>query len=164
MNYISAPVKLMGSDKGVAILRDINEQRAMMDNLVDLAVFTPKGSFNADPDFGLEYWNEEYGNISDSQFNNNTQRDEYTLLSTKEQCEAGIAQNIIDYAPEQLKIRNVYVNMSMSDGDDVLNSPSRHKVVIFVSAKLDDGLGTTSDYVREVSFMVEPTVINRRRQ
>lgn len=163
MNYISAPVALVGSEEGVSILRDIDEQRAMLDNLVELAVFTPKGSFNADPDFGLEYWNEEYANVNDSQFNNNAQRDEYTLLSTKERCEAGIAQNIIDYAPEQLKIRDVFVNMSMSDDDDVLNSPSRHKVVIFVSAKLDDGLGTTTDYVREVSFMVEPTVIKQRR-
>lgn len=163
MNYISAPVTLVGSEKGVSILRDIDEQRVMLDNLVELAVFTPKGSFNADPDFGLEYWNEEYANVNDSQFNNNAQRDEYTLLSTKERCEAGIAQNIIDYAPEQLKIRDVFVNMSMSDDDDVRNSSSRHKVVIFVSAKLDDGLGTTSDYVREVSFMVEPTVIKQRR-
>lgn len=163
MNYISAPVALVGSEEGVSILRDIDEQRAMLDNLVELAVFTPKGSFNADPDFGLEYWNEEYANVNDSQFNNNAHRDEYTLLSTKERCEAGIAQNIIDYAPEQLKIRDVFVNMSMSDDDDVRNSSSRHKVVIFVSAKLDDGLGTTTDYVREVSFMVEPTVIKQRR-
>ena len=164
MNYISTPVTMVGTDEGVTILRDIDEQRTMMDNLVELAVFTPKGSFNADPDFGLEYWNEEYISVSDSQFNNNAQRDEYTMLSTKEQCEAGIAQNIIDYAPEQLKVRDVCVNMSMNDDDDVRNSYSRHKVVIFVSAKLDDGLGTTSDYVREVSFMVEPTVIKRRRQ
>lgn len=159
MSYISTPMTLASSEESVTIVRDIDEQRMMMDNLVELAVFTPKGSFNADPDFGLEYWNEEYGNVSDSQFNNNALRDEYTLLSTKEQCEAGLAQNIIDYAPEHLKIRDVRVNMSMSEDDDVRNSTSRHKVVIFISAKLDDGLGTTSDYVREVSFMVEPTVI-----
>lgn len=163
MNYISAPMTLVDSDEGVAIMRNIDEQRTMMDNLVELAVFTPKGSFNADPDFGLEYWNEEYANVNDSQFNNNAQRDEYTLLSTKEKCEAGIAQNIIDYAPDLLKVRDVCVNMSMCDDDDVRNSYSRHKMVVFVTAKLDDGLGTTSDYMREVSFMVEPTVIKRRR-
>lgn len=162
MDYISTPLSFHRSGSCVSIERSINERIAMMDNLVELIVFTPRGNFNADPDFGLEYWNHEYANMSDTQFNNNIGRDDYSKLSIKEQCEANIAESIKAYAPDKLKIRDIYVSMNMKDNESNLyrrkSSYSHHEVVIFISAKLDDGMGTTCDYAREVSFMVEPTV------
>lgn len=162
MDYISAPLTFQRSGSSVVVDRNINERVAMMDNLVELIVFTPKGSFNADPDFGLEYWNHEYANISDVQFNNNAGRNDYNRMSIKEQCEASIAGSILEYAPEKFKIRDVHVAMNMRDNEPKLHggrkSYSHHEVVIFISAKLDDGMGTAYDYTREIAFMVEPTV------
>ena len=161
MRYINSPLTFRRTEHGVAIERNIDERITMMDNLVELIAFTSRGSFNADPDFGLEYWNHEYSNVSDTQFNNNNSgRDEFYKESTKERCEASIAESLIAYAPKKLKVRDIKVTMNLKD--DILENnrnkvQSHHEVVIFVTAKLDDGMGTTCDYNREVSFMVEPT-------
>ena len=160
MKYISIPISISQSDEDISIERNIEDQMKMMDNLIELIIFTPRGSFIADPDFGLEYWNHEYANISDAQFNNNFGRDDFSKLSTKERCENSIIESIRAYAPRGLKVKdiNVVMNFKDSNGKDIRHSKSHHEVVVFVSAKLYDGMGTTSDYVREISFMVEPTV------
>lgn len=67
MEYISTPLSI--SDDG-QLVRDVNERITMLDNLVELIVFTPRGSFEADPDFGFEYWNHEYSNVHYREFNN----------------------------------------------------------------------------------------------
>lgn len=162
MSFISSPIQFKTSDHGVGISRNIEDRTTMMDNLVELIAFTQRGSFNADPDFGLEFWNQEYSNVNDEQFNNNnTGKDEYHTQSTKERCEASIRESLMAYAPESLKIREINVMMNLKDNNTSHHGRhqvySHHEVVIFVSAKLDDGLGTTYDYSREVSFMVEPT-------
>ncbi len=163
--YISEPVNFHRDETNTnfTIERNIAEQDAMLKNLLELIVFTPIGSFSADPDFGLEYWNQEYVNINESQFNNNYGRDEdYCRLSTKDRCEKSIAENIIEYAPENLKMRNVQVVVSLKDINGSERSHrkvySHHEIVVFVSADIDDGMGTTRPFEHKVSFMVEPTV------
>jgi hypothetical protein len=163
--YISEPVNFLHNETNanLSIERNISEQDSMLKNLVELIVFTPIGNFNADPDFGLEYWSQEYVNISESQFNNNYGRDEdFSRLSTKDRCEKSIAENFIEYAPEALKMRNVHVVVSLKDINGNERSRrkvySHHEVVIFVSAEIDDGMGTTRSFEHQVSFMVEPTV------
>ena len=159
MEYTSAPLSFLPSGRSIKIERTIKERITMMDNLVELVVFTPRGSFHADPDFGLEYWNYEYANFSDTQFNNNIGLDEYSQQSAKERCEASIAESIMAYAPDKLKIREIHVTMCMEDNETTRKGEwSHHKVGICITAKIDDGLGTTFDYDRSISFMVEPTV------
>lgn len=167
MNFISSPIHFTTSERSVGIARDIEERITMMDNLVELIAFTPRGSFNADPDFGMEFWNQEYSNVNDEQFNNNnTGRDEYHPESLKERCEMCIAESLMAYAPESLQVRDIKVLMNLQDtGANHHGSHkvySHHEVVLFISAKLDDGLGTTCDYSRELSFMVEPTMRSRK--
>lgn len=162
MKYISTPITFKSTGSSVAIERDIEDRIAMMDNLVELVVFSSQGSFNADPEFGLEYWNHEYVNISDTQFNNNAGHDEYNKQSSKERCELSIAESIMAYAPDKLKVRDINVTMNLKDQEVGRNRQrkiySHHEVLIYISAKLDDGMGTTCNYTREVSFLVEPTV------
>lgn len=161
MNYIQSPLSFKCFGNVVTIERSIEERISMMDNIVELAVFTPIGSFNADPDFGLEYWNYEYVNISDTQFNTGADRSDYTKLSMKEQCEASIAESIRAYAPQKLNITDVVVTMNLKDDEiiqrDVRKVYSHHVVVVHVAAKLDNGMGTSFLYTKEMSFMVEPT-------
>lgn len=160
MKYIATPLSFDHSENAITIERDIEERITMMDNLVELVAFTPIGSFNADPDFGLEYWNSEYANISDTQFNMGGDRDETDKRSLKEQCELSIAASIQAYAPEKLNVTDVVVTMNMKDDEVSINNRhkvySHHAVVIHVAAMLSDGMGTSFQYTRELSFMVEP--------
>ena len=61
MRFVSTPLQFV--DSGTKIVRDIEDRILMLDNLVELIVFTPRGDFEADPDFGFEYWNHEFSNI-----------------------------------------------------------------------------------------------------
>lgn len=162
MNYILTPLSFQPSETAVTIEREIEDKIAMMDNLVELVAFTPIGSFNADPDFGLEYWNNEYVNISDTHFNTGADRNAYDKQCLKEQCEASIVDSIKAYLPEKLNATDIVVTMNLKDDESSIRGTrkvySHHVVVIHVAAKIDNGMGTSFQYTREISFMVEPTV------
>jgi len=160
MNFISTPIKLLPSDGGLTFSRPFEDPVDMMDNLVDMIVLTPKGSFNADPDFGFEYWDPVYADVSPLQYNANPGNNEYSRQYVKEKCERGIVECIVNYAPVCLKVSDVFVEMSLRD-DKVRQIGSRkvyshREVAVTVSAKIDDGMGTVRDYHREITFMMEP--------
>ena len=67
MRFVSTPLQF--ADSGTKIRRDIEDRLQMLDNLVELIVFTPRGDFEADPDFGFEYWNHEFSNVHYREFN-----------------------------------------------------------------------------------------------
>lgn len=161
MRFVSVPLSMMTneSESSVLLVRDIEERITMLDNLVELIVFTPRGSFNADPDFGFEYWDHEYSNVNDTQFNNNnTGRDNMSNESTKMKCQESIRQSLNTYAPD-LKNVEVSMNLSAADSDKQGRKKvlSRHMVAIVVRGDLEDGLGTVLDYNKEVTFFIEPT-------
>ena len=54
MSFISTPVTYI--EPSLRLVRNIEDHITKLDNLVELIVFTPRGSFAADPDFGFEYW------------------------------------------------------------------------------------------------------------
>ena len=133
----------------------------MLDNLVELIVFTPRGSFNGDPDFGFEYWNHEYSNVHYREFNN-----EQTGLSsgglyneiTKKECQDSIRQSLSTYAPQ---LKQVFVSMELNSAEAEKQRkkkvPSKYVVTITVEGIIDDGLGTTCKYEKNVMFLIEPT-------
>ena len=165
MNFISTPLVFVAS--GIQMQRNIKDRIAMLDNLVELIVFTPRGSFEADPDFGFEYWNHEYSNVHYREFNANQ-----TGLSnmgglknevTKKECEESVRISLTTYEP---MLKNVTVTIEL---DSAINKQrrkrriaSKYEVKVVVEGRLDDGLGTLSPYRKSVVFLVEPTV--RRNQ
>lgn len=161
MNYFSTPLSFNNSDTGISIVRDIQERISMLDNLVELIVFTPRGSFNGDPDFGFEYWNHEYSNVHYREFNN-----EQTGLSsgglydeiTKKECQESIRQSLSRYAPQ---LKQVLVSMELNSAEAEKQRkkkvPSKYIVTIEVEGIIDDGLGTTCRYKKDVMFLIEPT-------
>ena len=132
----------------------------MLDNLVDLIIFTPRGSFDADPDFGFEYWNHEYSNIHYREFNS-----EHTGYSgnglndevTKEECKKSICQSLESYEP-QLKDVNVSIEINAAEVEKQRRKKvlSKYVVTISVEGIIDDGLGTTTPYKKDVVFLMEP--------
>ena len=52
MGYIKVPISYTKNNSS-EINREIEDRTAIIDNLIELIVFTPRGSFPADPDFGF---------------------------------------------------------------------------------------------------------------
>lgn len=161
MVFSSTPLSFNNTNTGISIVRDIEERISMLDNLVELIVFTPRGSFNGDPDFGFEYWNHEYSNVHYREFNN-----EQTGLSsgglyneiTKKECQDSIRQSLSTYAPQ---LKQVFVSMELNSAEAEKQRkkkvPSKYVVTITVEGIIDDGLGTTCKYEKNVMFLIEPT-------
>lgn len=161
MEFISSPLTFQDTDSGVRIVRNIKERITMLDNLIEMIVFTPRGSFLSDPDFGFEYWNHEYTNVNYREFNNGHMglygNGLYNEITRKE-CEDSIRQSICTYDP-LLKSINVTIELNAADKEkqDKKNVLSKYVVTIKVDGVIEDGLGTTCVYNKSVMFMMEPT-------
>ena len=149
------------------MLRNIEDRLAMLDNLVELIVFTPRGSFEADPDFGFEYWNHEYSNVHYREFNTN----QGGLLNqgglknevTRKECEESIRISLATYEPMLKQVTvSIQLDSAMAKQRRKRRSASKYEVNVIVEGKLDDGLGTMRPYRKNVVFLVEPTVRHNR--
>jgi hypothetical protein len=134
----------------------------MLDNLVELVVFTPRGSFAADPDFGFEYWNHEFSNVHYREFNNSQLGKVAKGLQnevTKKECEDSIRISLATYEP---MLKNVTVSIVLNTAGERLprrrKMASKYEVNVVVEGQLDDGLGILQPYRKSVVFLVEPTV------
>lgn len=140
----------------LAFRRDLHDVVAMLDNLVELVVFTPRGDLAADPDFGFEYWGHEYSNVSHRDFNNG-QPCSIDNEITRQRCQQSVTQSLMTYAPMLLDV-NTTIEL------DVPYAHSRYKKInskymvnIIVTGRIKDGMDRV-DYRKVVTFMVEPTV------
>ncbi len=159
MKFISTPLVFL--DLGTRINRDIENRQKMLDNLVELVVFTPRGQFDADPDFGFEYWNHEFSNVHYREFNTSqTGRVANGLYNevTKKECEESIKQSLTSYEP-MLKDVIVNIGLDQADGKQTRRKRvhSKYEITVSVEGRLDDGLGTMRPYSKKVVFLVEPT-------
>lgn len=160
MSFISTPLCYI--EPSLCLKRDIEDRITMLDNLVELIVFTPRGSFVGDPDFGFEYWNHEFSNVHYREFNiNQTGQTAGTLHNevTKKECEDSIRDSLATYEP-MLKNVNVSIVLDSAEGKNGHRKkmPSKYELNVVVEGKLDDGLGTKRPYRKVVVFLVEPTV------
>ncbi|MBR2083097.1 MAG: hypothetical protein IJ879_00370 [Muribaculaceae bacterium] len=160
--YISTPLTFMErGSMGTSVMlgRDLEDRISMLDNLIELIVFTPRGSFAADPDFGFEYWNHEYSNIHYMDFNNDNSG---TAISynevTKRECQDSIRHSLLTYYP-QLKNVAVLIDLAVADAEKQHRKKvlSKYSVKVTVKGTISDGLGTNRDYSKDVIFLVEPT-------
>ena len=148
------------------MLRNIEDRVAMLDNLVELIVFTPRGSFEADPDFGFEYWNHEFSNVHYKEFNAKQTGQGVGGLHnevTKKECEESIRVSLATYEP---MLKNVTVSIALDSAIAKQRRKrrvaSKYEVNVIVEGGLDDGLGTLRPYYKNVVFLIEPTVRRNR--
>ncbi|MBO4811166.1 MAG: hypothetical protein J5552_06310 [Prevotella sp.] len=165
MSFISTPLSYI--EPSLRLVRNIEDSITMLDNLVELIVFTPRGSFAGDPDFGFEYWNHEFANVHYREFNINQTASVSTALRnevTKKECEDSIRQSLATYQP-QLKNVNVSIvlNSAIDKGVHRKKTPSKYELNVVVEGSLDDGLGTRCPYRKVVVFLIEPTVKQYRQ-
>lgn len=130
-----------------------------IDNLLDLIVFTPKGSFHADPEFGFEYWNHEFSNLNIREFNNSylgmTSDSKPLNDISKKQCEDSLKKSIQAYEP-RLQQPEVKVELDINDRFLKKSMQSKYEMRIMISGFIDDGLGVKRSYEKRIAFMVEP--------
>lgn len=164
--YISTPITFIDTDSMLEVKHDLESEIALLDNLVELIVFTPRGSFLADPEFGFEYWNHEYSNIQYQTFNSGQG---LSLKGngqeiTKIECQESIKNSLWTYAP-QLKRVNVTVelNAAKQERQHGQKKQSKHQVIVMVEGDIEKGIGI-SHYKKEVAFLIEPTVRRRGLQ
>lgn len=152
--------------------RDIDSEEIMLDQLIDLIVFTPRGSFHSDPDFGFEFWNHEYKNINYNNFNNgqgDSLPDGKGEKMTKIECQNSLQNNLITYAPQ---LKNVHVEVKLEPApynqkrgskseDEKLSMPSKHCIFIKIQGERNVGLEVNVPYEKEMTFFIEPTVKRR---
>ena len=160
MAFIKTP--LTYEDNTGIIARSLEERVAMIDNFIELIVFSPKGSFIADDDFGFEYWNHEYSNVHFKSFNhgqNGTYSNGLYNEVTLKECKESIEKSHHIYEP-QLKQVNVSIELGSIKTENESNHKllSKYEVTIVIIGVLDDGLGTIAPYKKEISFLMEPTV------
>lgn len=160
MAYIKTPLTYESGK--VVIARNLEDRIAMIDSFIELIVFSPKGSFIADDDFGFEYWNHEYSNVHFRSFNHgqngNYSNGLYNEVTLKE-CKESIEKSLNIYEP-QLKQVNVLIELGSIKTENESNHKllSKYEVTIRITGMLDDGLGILIPYKKDVSFLMEPTV------
>lgn len=162
MNYISTPLSFQDAESSIMINRDIHDREVLINNLLELIVFTPKGSFPGDPDFGFEYWDYEYSNVFERDFNNGSTglfADKRNKKITQEACQESIRKSLTTYAPH---LKNVKITIELNAAEVSKQKRkkifSQHQVIISIEGDLEDDIGTTTPYRKEIKFHVEPTV------
>ena len=160
MRFVSTPLQF--TDSGTKLKRDIEDRILMLDNLVELIVFTPRGDFEADPDFGFEYWNHEFSNVRYLEFNASQGTSKNGSLYnevTKKECEDSIKNSLAAYEP---MLKNVVVNIELDVASQKQRRQrrvaSKYAVSVIVEGGIDDGLGVLRPYRKVVVFLIEPTV------
>lgn len=170
MDYISTPLRyaertvfspalhrdLTETIEPLSLRRDIRDVTAMLDNLVELIVFTPRGGLAADPDFGFEYWSHEYSNVSHRDFNNG-QPCSIDNEITRQRCQQSVTDSLRTYAPMLL---DVSTNIELEIPEThrrYKNVNSKYMVNVVVTGRIKHGIDRM-DYRKVVTFMVEPTI------
>lgn len=160
MEYIKVPISYTRNNV-TEIKREIEDRTSMIDNLIELIVFTPRGSFPADADFGFEYWNNEYSNVNFRDFNNGQNgafvNGLYNEITRKE-CQESIRRSLETY-DVLLKQIDVSIELRPVDPEPKKHIASKFQVVVKVTGMLEEGLGTFTPYGKEISFLMEPTII-----
>lgn len=131
-----------------------------INNILELIVFTPKGTFSADPEFGFEYWNHEYSNINVREFNNSYMgmvSDSQTLNDvSRRQCEQSLRESILSYEPRLIN-PEVKIELEINNKVRKRKSQSKYEMRIMIHGSIDGGLGIARPFEKRISFMVEPT-------
>lgn len=157
-DFIAVPLRL-DFGKSLVLTSESGDIETCISNTLELIVFTPKGTFAADPEFGFEYWNHEYTNINVREFNNSYigMMSNATLNNeiSRKQCESSLKESILEYEPRLLK-PEVKIELEINDKIRKKKSQSKYEMRILISGSIDDGLGILRQYEKRISFMVEP--------
>lgn len=154
--YIGTPVSLVREGDVLMLERNIAELISRLDNFLELIVFTRKGSFPSDPDFGFEYWNYEYSN---AHYKSNPKGCNigFSDVKLKEDCQESIRASLEAYEPMLTGVTVGVELVNIMDTPAAASCTSKYQVCVTVGGTIEDGLGTRCDYSKQIRFDMEPT-------
>lgn len=156
--YTGIPLSIH-HDASPCLEKESGDIEKCIDNILDLIIFTPKGSFCADPEFGFEYWNHEFSNLNIREFNNNylgvMSSTTMPLSISRRQCEESLKASIREYEP-RLHQPDVKVELDLNSKTIKNKMQSKYEMRITITGFIDDGLGVSRTYEKRIAFMVEP--------
>jgi hypothetical protein len=175
MLYCSSPLSFVrdSSSGGLAVSRPLTDATTVIDNWIDIVVFTSVRRFKADEDFGFRFWDNEFIAMNLEHFNKgidyaspadgkpDSEREHMSSAGIRE-CERSIRDSINFYVP-YLKDVNVNVHLSYERDRSVKYSKrsERSKYVVRVSVTgrtvVDDYAGTRDGmYEKTAVFFMDP--------
>lgn len=158
-SYTSIPLSIHMADSP-GLEKEKGDLESCINSILELIVFTPKGTFTADPEFGFEYWNHEFSNMNVREFNNSYMgmvSDSQSLNDvSRHQCERSLKESILSYEPRLLN-PEVKIELEINERVRKRKSQSKYEMRIIINGSIDDGLGIARPFEKRISFMVEPT-------
>lgn len=157
MIYCTAPLKMEeDADQLPTIRRQPLPVEVMLDNWMDMILFTANRRFKADEEFGFSFWDNEFITLNFWNFNTST---EEASLADMEQCKKSIVNSIRYYLPF---LKNVQVEIELTMEKDKLSRKSDHSkyaVRVSIQAEVDENeyAGThTGTYRKNAVFYMDP--------
>lgn len=155
--FVGIPLSI--DRNGATLENERGELEQAIDSLLELIVFTPKGRFDGDPEFGFEYWNHEFTNLNVREFNNSYLGfmgiEEKPSEINRKDCERSLRESIEEYEP-RLRNPEVKVILELNEKIGRRKIQSKYEMTVIIKGAIDDGLGVTRPYEKRISFMVEP--------
>lgn len=159
-NCIAIPLSMDFSTSPI-LERERGDLVESIDHIIDLIVFTPKGTFSADPEFGFEFLNHEFSNINLNEFNNSYMEMDFGSTSLNEtsrkQCEQSLKNSLHIYEP-RLMAPDVRIELEANETMGMRKIGSKYKMRITIRGSIDAGAGVTRPYEKRISFKLEPCV------
>ena len=153
------------SEENLSIAQEASSVRESIDSFLELVVFTPKGSFKPDSDFGFEFWSNEFQNFVIKNFNSRTS--DANLLNNrgektnKEACEKGLKKCIELY---ETRLKNVRIEMNLDQNDvgkqghNTGINEIKYDVHLKISGEMAIDQFVSENYTKEIRFSVGPVI------
>lgn len=178
MKYGLLPIHFeLDNNQDLKIARPVSNTISVIDNWIDMVVFTSIRRFKADEDFGFSFWDNEFIAMNLVDFNNGAdykmvkdkQNDRYhkqqLSLSGINQCEKSVKDSIAFYFPS-LKNIQVVVRLSMEKSEfSEKEKGSKYVVRVVVKGKFTPGeyvKAGEENYQRKVEFFMDPFLDSRK--
>ena len=160
--FYKTPVHI---EDNLSFQRESESIRESIDTFLELLIFTPRGGFKADYDFGFEFWSNEFQNIVIEDFNQHI--NESVLVNRRgdstdqRNCIRNLKKAIEMYEP---RLQNVKIEMNLKQKDNTQKSYLRNEVEdhtkydVFLTIRGDIylGMGNTEGFMKQVTFAVGP--------
>lgn len=157
MIYCTAPLKLEeDADQLPVIRRQPLPVEVMLDNWMDMILFTDNRRFKADEAFGFSFWDNEFITMNFWNFNTST---EEASLANMERCKKSIVNSIRYYLPF---LKNVQVEIELTMEKDKLSrkaDQSKYAVRVSITAQVEENeyAGThAGTYRKNAVFYMDP--------
>lgn len=157
MNYCTAPLDFSENTDQVTVIRRLPlPVEVMLDNWMDMILFTGNRRFKADEEFGFSFWDNEFITLNLSNFNTSTEQES---LANLESCKQSIVNSIHYYLPF---LHNVKVEIELTTKND--KSPwkadrSKYAVHVTITALVgkNNAAGSAQKtYQKNAVFYMDP--------